>query len=254
MHTYTFNTYILYIARSIEKNTKTCFHRYYMHILFYEQAIYERDTKMIKVLMKWETLSIIRKEAKSLPFKEQRKKRPRWILWFSWDFKVSQGDTVLPCGKRVDVCITTSLMVVRSCCNLIMGKGDKHTKLCLCSLTQKFICYFTFKVVIGRKKQSMKTESPTLVGQRKTCHEEKEQTQILNFLNGVLLWFGNPSPGLFLVSFIYYSHSLVTGWPTMSALTWLTQVNRQFCRLSAFSSYYFFSLSPSPEISLPFSF
>ena len=60
-------------------------------------------------------------------------------------------------------------------CNLVVGKSDEHTKLGLSSLTQKFMHYNTFKVVVGRKKQNMKTESPALAEQRETrCHDEKE--------------------------------------------------------------------------------
>ena len=43
----------------------------------------------------------------------------------------------------------------------------RRGKISLRSLTQKFIRYYTFKVVVGRKKQSMKTESLALAGQRK---------------------------------------------------------------------------------------
>ena len=60
-------------------------------------------------------------------------------------------------------------------CNLTVRKFEELTKLCLSSLTQKIIRYYTFKVVAGRKKQSMKTESATLAVQiETTCHEEKE--------------------------------------------------------------------------------
>ena len=68
-------------------------------------------------------------------------------------------------------------------CNLTVEKGDEHIKLCLSSQTQKFIRYYTFKVVVRRKKQSMKTESPTFAEQRETiCHGEKESR------DGVAYW------------------------------------------------------------------
>ena len=67
-------------------------------------------------------------------------------------------------------------MVVGPCSNLTVGKGEEHTKLCLTSLTQKFIGYYLFKVVVRRKKQSIKTESPALAGQRQIAsHEERER-------------------------------------------------------------------------------
>ena len=57
------------------------------------------------------------------------------------------------------------------------------------------------------------------------------------------------TPGFFIVIFNYRSHSPMTGWPTTNAwLTWLF-----VDALSAFS-FFFSSLSSSPEISLPFSF
>ena len=36
-----------------------------------------------------------------------------------------------------------------------MRKNDEHIKLCLSSLTRKFICYYTFKVVVEKNKQNM---------------------------------------------------------------------------------------------------
>ena len=52
---------------------------------------------------------------------------------------------------------------------------DECTKLCLCSLTQKFIKSWVF---VKRKKESMKTESPALARQRDiTYHEEKEDRE-----------------------------------------------------------------------------
>ena len=72
--------------------------------------------------------------------------------------------------KCANGCITMSEVVVRPYRNLTMGKCDGHIKLSLSSLTQKFIYYYTFKVVIRRKKESMKTELPMLAGQRETCH------------------------------------------------------------------------------------
>ena len=63
--------------------------------------------------------------------------------------------------------IATSSLVVRPYCNLPGGKSDELIKLCLSSLTQKSILYYTFKVVIERKKQSMKTESPASVDEEK---------------------------------------------------------------------------------------
>ena len=80
-----------------------------------------------------------------------------------------------PRGERVHACFTTSLVVVGPWCNLTVGKSDEHTKFFLSSLTQKFIRYYNYKVVVERNKQCMKTESPALAGQRKIkCHEEKE--------------------------------------------------------------------------------
>ena len=56
-----------------------------------------------------------------------------------------------------------------------MRKVDEHSKLYLSSQTQKFIRYYTFKVDVGRKKDSIKPQSPALAGQKETtCHEEKE--------------------------------------------------------------------------------
>ena len=50
-----------------------------------------------------------------------------------------------------------------------------RTHKTLSSLTQRFICYYTFKVNVGRKKQSMNTKSSALSEQRKTCHEKRER-------------------------------------------------------------------------------
>ena len=37
-------------------------------------------------------------------------------------------------------------------CNLAMEKSDEHTKLVLGSLIQKFICYYTFQIVVREKE------------------------------------------------------------------------------------------------------
>ena len=75
-------------------------------------------------------------------------------------------------------------------CNLAVGKGDEHKKLCPCSLTQKFIRYNNFKVVIRRKKQSMKacvswTRRNNL--REREREREREQTRNFNFLSGFLV-------------------------------------------------------------------
>ena len=73
---------------------------------------------------------------------------------------------------QIESCIVTHQMYDFNCA---VEKVDAYTKLCHSLLTQKFISYYTFEFVVGRKKQSIKTESPALAGQRKTtCHEEKE--------------------------------------------------------------------------------
>ena len=52
------------------------------------------------------------------------------------------------------------------------------------------------------------------------------------------------TPGFFLVMFNYHSHSLVTGWPTISALAWVTQrsggCSHRFCLLFLLKMFFFF--------------
>ena len=56
-----------------------------------------------------------------------------------------------------------------------MEKVDEHMKLCLSSLTQKFIHYNNVYVIVGKKRDSMKVESIALAGIRETCHTEEER-------------------------------------------------------------------------------
>ena len=69
-------------------------------------------------------------------------------------------------------------MLVGTCCNLHGGKGDEHTNLCLRSRTRKFIRYYTFKVVVGRKEQSMKTESLALAWLKETTSWREREREI----------------------------------------------------------------------------
>ena len=38
-------------------------------------------------------------------------------------------------------------------CQVAERKSDQYTKLCFISQAQKFIRYYTFKLVVGRKKK-----------------------------------------------------------------------------------------------------
>ena len=49
----------------------------------------------------------------------------------------------------------------------------EHTKVRLSSLTRKFICCYIFKVVIWRKKESMKAELTVLAGQKETKYNNR---------------------------------------------------------------------------------
>ena len=74
---------------------------------------------------------------------------------------------------KIGLCTVTYQMYG---CNLAVGKVDEHTKLCLSSLTKKIIRYYTFLEAVGKKKQSVETESSAFAGQRETTnHEEKER-------------------------------------------------------------------------------
>ena len=49
--------------------------------------------------------------------------------------------------------------------NLTVVIVDEHRKLCISSLTQKFIRYYTLRVVVGRMKECVKSKSLALAGQ-----------------------------------------------------------------------------------------
>ena len=76
-------------------------------------------------------------------------------------------------------------MLAWPCYNFAVENVDEYMKLCLISLIQKLIRYYTFQAAAGRRKENMKTELTALAGQRETkCNERKRKhTQTLNFLS-----------------------------------------------------------------------